>query len=193
MNTLYTSKQAKLESISSDLLTADYREYVHDISCQICLDIAFPTPISCGNCSRMFCRKCIGDWVKRSPKCPNDHTYKETQLNSLTKNLLHLIKLKCVNQCNKDIPYGEYISHIENDCDNIKFQCMGCSMVAQKSIILKHVKICESFNKKCFHCQQVFHIEVFENHSNNCSERKGMCTDCVESFKGSILDSHMET
>lgn len=189
---LFSMLKNSEQGINPDLLCQEFKHFVHDISCQICLDIAYPSPISCKHCCKIFCKKCIEDWTKRSTKCPFDHPYEEAALNQLSKNMLNLIKMKCCNaSCTKEIYYGDYLKHINCDCDFLQAKCDGCGLVGNKNIISMHVNLCEYFDKNCPHCNEKVKIKNMDLHLKSCEERMVQCELCQKTFKASLVSSHI--
>jgi hypothetical protein len=140
--------------IDPERLCGQFSEMVHDITCQICLNIIYPQPVCCAVCQKMFCKKCIDQWVRNSFRntCPNAHEYKEVQVNLLAKNLLENILLTCPNfkkGCKIQVKYGNYLRHLDSECEFIYYTCNGCNLVDKKKIILMHVNICDEINEKC--------------------------------------------
>jgi hypothetical protein len=179
--------------IDADRICGHFSDMVHDITCQICLNIVYPDPVCCGICSQMFCKKCINNWIRNKNRCPNAHDYKEAQVNRLAKNLLENILLTCPNSnsgCTNQIKYGNYLKHVDTDCDYIDYTCHGCKLVDKKKIVAMHINVCELVDEKCGFCSSMFKRKDLSNHVKNCDERTIECGYCDKVFKNIEYNNH---
>jgi hypothetical protein len=177
--------------IDSDLLNSNFKDMVHDITCQICLSIVYPDPVCCKVCEKMYCKKCIDNWIKNSNRCPNNHKYKESQVSRLAKNLLENILFKCRNfnlGCTNQIKYGNYLKHVETECDFIKCKCHGCNLQFTKRNILEHVNKCELFEDKCKYCYSMYKRKDLRSHMIICDMRE--CKFCKKIFRKDQIENH---
>jgi hypothetical protein len=192
MEKLYSIvNQSEKREIETDRLCSHFKEMVHDITCQICLNVVYPQPVCCGNCQKLFCKNCIDDWKKKRNRCPNDHDYLETQVNPLAKNLIDNFLLTCRNKgCTTQIKYGNYLKHIESECDFSNYMCHGCKLFEKKKIIMMHVNVCELMEEKCGFCSLKFMRKYLPSHIKDCNERIIECEDCDKIFKKNQFITH---
>ena len=58
------------------------------LKCAICTDLVM-TPVECETCSKLFCKYCIDEWLKKSNECPNKHQFvKKEELDKWVKDIL---------------------------------------------------------------------------------------------------------
>ena len=85
------------------------------IICQICQCIMLE-PVMCLNCQNYYCKKCIEDWKKKSPTCPNkceEPIFK----NVIEKNrLITKMKFKCIKGCGAEILFDDIKNHYNSNC-----------------------------------------------------------------------------
>ena len=85
------------------------------IICQICQCIMLE-PVMCLNCQNYYCKKCIEDWKKKSPTCPNkceEPIFK----NVIEKNrLITKMKFKCIKGCGAEILFDDIKNHYSSNC-----------------------------------------------------------------------------
>lgn len=84
------------------------------LQCSICLDLVM-TPIECKNCSKLFCKYCIDNWLKNNNECPNKHIFeKKEELDDWILKALGKIYLKCPYKgCNSDYAYKYWKNHVK--------------------------------------------------------------------------------
>ena len=81
--------------INRGKLVANMTAVSPTLQCSICLDLVM-TPVECGNCSKLFCKNCIENWLKTANECPNKHPFvKKEELDEWIKKALGKIFLKC--------------------------------------------------------------------------------------------------
>jgi hypothetical protein len=133
--------------IDTNSLANDCKGMVHDITCQICLNIVYPVPVSCSKCYKMFCKTCIDEWKVIKNRCPNGCEYEEAKVNQMILNLLNKILLSCsIKGCTKKIYYEDYLKHIDM-CESRNYQCKGCNLKGSKTIIASHVNLCDEIRR----------------------------------------------
>ena len=85
------------------------------IICQICQCIMLE-PVMCLKCQNYYCKKCIEDWKKKSPTCPNkceEPIFK----NVIEKNrLITKMKFKCIKGCGAEILFDDIKKHYSSNC-----------------------------------------------------------------------------
>jgi len=177
------------EYIDPKNLTNEFQSMVHDISCQICLSIVHPHPVSCGKCFKMFCRSCLEGWMKTGKKCPNNHDFTELK-NILAYNMLNNFILKCPNdECSKLITYESYLNHLEI-CDYSLYECLGCRLSENKLIISDHIKRCDQISENCKFCKKVFKRVELPAHLEICDESIILCVDCNANYVRKEKETH---
>jgi hypothetical protein len=190
MQSSYEEIQSEF-TISTDLLEDKTMEY--NISCPICLNVAFSS-VSCAGCHHLFCKKCIEDWRLRNPKCPNDHEFKEAQVDPLAKKFINSIKIKCINVdkgCTKVICFSDYLDHVRRECEFSLLKCLGCGMVANKNIMKMHVNICECIEEKCPFCSLCLARKNMSSHLTTCESRQIECEFCENKIFYNRKDQHL--
>lgn len=193
METFYkTLLDTKLE-INSDLIMEDFRDYLNDITCLICLKIVFE-PVICGNCSTIFCKTCIEGWLNKNQNCPMRCIYKESKLSNLSLNFLNKLKIYCTNKekgCLITTHYDELNKHLENNCEYTICECNGCQKKLSRIEMKSHLTKCEKLEIECPECSIKVTKPMFQDHCQNfCTGRDVICKDCNKSFSFSIIDSH---
>ena len=84
------------------------------LQCAICLDLVM-APVECKNCTKLFCKDCIDNWLKNESECPNKHKFeKKEELDDWIIKALSKIFLKCpYNGCKSDYAYKHWTSHVK--------------------------------------------------------------------------------
>jgi len=78
--------------------------------CPLCLNILIE-PIICMKCQKVFCKKCIENWKKKSEKCPNVNCNSPSYKECIgKKEILSILKFKC-SRCGALIEYFEAKDH----------------------------------------------------------------------------------
>ena len=82
------------------------------LQCPICLDLVME-PVECLNCTKLFCKECITNWLNHSRQCPNKHSFiKKAKLDDWVNDILKKIFIKCpYNGCNSSYAYTTWINH----------------------------------------------------------------------------------
>ena len=100
--------------ISRGKLVSNMTNISPTLQCEICLDLVM-TPVECGNCSKLFCKLCIDEWLKNETECPNKHIFvKKEELDEWIKKELGKIFLKCPYiGCGSDYAYKYWTVHVK--------------------------------------------------------------------------------
>ncbi|KAM3143309.1 E3 ubiquitin-protein ligase NRDP1 [Paramecium bursaria] len=133
----------------------------NDYKCGICFEL-LNKPKKCGQCQHYFCSDCLDRWLANFPKnkCP----------------------FRCDNNQNFiDAPkeYQQEIRKLRYNCPNIQ---IGCKMIAQYSIIMKHIDVCGNQQSLCLTCksnQDCISINLYDNHHVICLN----CINSISEFK----------
>ena len=113
------SEETKLilhnNQISRGNLVSNLTAISPTLQCAICLDLVM-TPVECKNCTKLFCKDCIDNWLKNESECPNKHKFeKKEELDDWIIKALSKIFLKCpYNGCKSDYAYKHWTSHVKN-------------------------------------------------------------------------------
>ena len=78
--------------------------------CGLCNGVIID-PIKCQGCDSCYCKDCIDDYSKTSSKCPAGCTGGALKESRMMKNILSVLKFKCKNGCEEEIPYLELRDH----------------------------------------------------------------------------------
>ena len=101
-------------SISRGKLIANLKTISPTLQCAICLDLVM-TPVECKNCSKLFCKYCIDQWLTNAQECPNKHPFeKKDELDDWIKKELGKVFLKCpFIGCTSDFNYKYWTNHVK--------------------------------------------------------------------------------
>ena len=184
--------------IHSELLATEFKDFVDDISCGICLNIVLD-PICCGLCSALFCKRCISQWININKEkfnnknsCPNGGEFQEQKLNIHTMKLLSKVKVRCSNVgCPVITNYENYFKHLDKECDFSMFSCNGCGIVNNKRVISMHVNVCDKMLELCNFCGFAFKRQDLSVHLKVCPEVKIKCDYCDKETKRDNLQQHL--
>ena len=165
-----------------------------NIDCEICLGILI-YPISCSQCNRNFCKKCIGDYQEKSNKCPNcREIFKGINCNNNTIDYLNNIQLKCYHfkeGCNEIILYKNYIDHIKN-CNFGEYKCPfnDCNSIVLKKDLDSHIQICGMIKIKCDLCMEPIPKIYLNEHINECGKSLVQCDLCFKNIESKEFRNH---
>ena len=100
--------------ISRGKLISNSQTVSPTLQCAICMDLAM-NPVECKNCSKLFCKYCIDNWLKNSKECPNKHDFvKKEELDEWIKTALSKIFIKCPYKgCGSDYAYKNWTAHVK--------------------------------------------------------------------------------
>ena len=169
----------------------------YNLECEICLCL-LNYPISCSQCNKNFCRKCIGESQEKSNKCPNcREIFQGININNESLNVLNNINLRCYHYnegCNEIIPYYNYINHITN-CNFGEYECPldDCKYIGLKKDIYIHIEKCALSLVKCAFCLNKFSKIDMNNHKIKCGENLIKCELCFQNVKMNNYLTHKQT
>ena len=87
-----------------------------NFDCLICCEIVVD-PLECEICGKLFCKICIGDWIRKNPavRCPNRCASQIMPIKSMAlKKLYNNLDIRCSNpKCNKVVKLFDLYSHEE--------------------------------------------------------------------------------
>ena len=103
-----------MDELTRTNLVANHNFLSPTLQCSICLDLVMD-PLECKNCSKLFCKDCINDWLKKSTTCPNKHPFiRKSQLDEWIITTLNKIYIKCpYKTCNSNYSHSNWSSHIK--------------------------------------------------------------------------------
>ena len=124
-----TKKLLNNNEISRGSLISNLASVSPTLQCPICLDLVM-IPVECKNCSKIFCKYCIDNWLKNSNECPNKHSFeKREELDEWIKIALGKIYLKCpFIGCGSDYAYKYWKDHVKKCI----FKYKGCIKINDK-------------------------------------------------------------
>ena len=166
----------------------------YNLECEICLCL-LNYPISCSQCNKNFCRKCIGESQEKSNKCPNcREIFQGININNETLNILNNINLKCYHYnegCNQIISYINYINHLKN-CDFGEYECPfeDCKYIGLKKDMNFHIEKCALMLIKCSFCLNKYPKINMNEHKVKCGENLIQCELCFQQVKMKNYISH---
>ena len=100
--------------ISRGKLISNSQTVSPTLQCAICMDLVM-NPVECKNCSKLFCKYCIDNWLKNSKECPNKHEFaKKEELDGWIIAALSKIFIKCpYKSCGYDYAYKCWTAHVK--------------------------------------------------------------------------------
>ena len=103
-----------MDELTRTNLVVDNNKLSPTLQCSICLDLVME-PIECNNCSKLFCKECINNWLKNSSECPNKHTFiRKSTLDDWIKPVLDRIFINCpYNGCNASYSHSVWSNHLK--------------------------------------------------------------------------------
>lgn len=166
-----------------------------NIECEICLGL-LNFPISCSQCGKNFCRKCIGDSQEKSNKCPNCRDiFQGINCDINTINFLNNIQLKCYHfkeGCNEIFNYGNLKNHILN-CPYGEYECPfdNCKYIGFKKDMNEHIRNCSLIEEKCNYCFCNIKRINMKEHMKKCGESLINCEFCFMKVKLNDYNKHI--
>ena len=89
--------------------------------CGLCNGVIID-PIQCQGCDSCYCKDCIDDYSKTSSKWPAGCTGGALKESRMMKNILSVLKFKCKNGCEEEIPYLELRDHYQEKCKKMNYR-----------------------------------------------------------------------
>ena len=144
-----------------------------NLHCVICTEV-LKDPVQCRRNEHHFCRKCIVEHLKHSPKCPTCQD--PLTVKTLAKpqrflaNTLACLKISCDNSsrgCRKVVELGSLATHVAS-CE---FGPMPCSndqceeIISQRDKEIHENKVCDFRQVKCDYCSQTMLYKNFMQHT----------------------------
>jgi len=176
------------ECIKADLILPQFASLTEDLICCVCKNIAW-NPTACAECSSVYGKKCLNNWLMMSEKCVKQCDFKPTDFPGLLNKLLGKILFYCINKsngCEETIKYYDFYTHV-NSCNYGLYACNNeiCGVKGLKDEMVKHSKICEAELNKCSKCGIQLNKEEMIVHSKDVNL-------CIEEFKKNVLKLNMD-
>ena len=145
------------------------------LKCIICNGI-IRNPISCKDCSQMYCKKCTEN-IKKCPNCNN--ILKRRSIDENIKKILDLVEFNCPNKCGESLNIHNFENHILN-CEKSLYICCieGCEFIDTKEKIEAHIKDCALKTLLCKYCKENIEKINFKLHQEKCKIEKIFCKYC---------------
>lgn len=147
-----------------------------ELKCPIDLAIS-KNMVMCSNCEKIFCKKCINDWMNKSKDCPickgifNGVDIK----NSILQQQIQMIKLFCPNKsngCNEEIPIDNYENHVKNLCNYRPVSCSSCNKMIPEEKSIEHlINQCEGTKILCEICNNKIPFNESKHHIASSCEK----------------------
>ena len=144
-----------------------------NLHCIICREV-LKDPVQCPRNEHHFCRNCITEHLKHSPKCPtcNDPLTIETLVRPqrFLANTLSCLKISCDNSergCRKVVELGSLATHVAScgfspkPCSND--QCE--EIISRRDKEIHENKVCDFRRVKCDYCGQMVLYKNFMQHT----------------------------
>ena len=157
-----------------------------NLHCVICTEV-LKDPVQCRRNEHHFCRNCIAEHLKHSPKCPTcqDPLTVETlaKPQRFLANTLAGLKISCDNSnrgCRKVVELGSLATHVAS-CE---FSAVPCSndqceeIISRRDKEIHENKVCDFRQVKCDYCGQMVLYKNFMQHiCKHTSEMKAEMTE----------------
>ena len=172
------------------------KEVDSDYECAICFNVA-DEPMNCGSqagCTGVFCTKCMSNALIRKMQCSVCRfTIKDKPIrNNILKGIINKQEVYCIytlNPHNKRTKRGRAIdkgcqwkgllrdmdSHINNDCQNHKTECIHCEEDVLACKMTEHLAECDEVIIECDDCQASFRRYDKAYHSGICPNKIVLC------------------
>ena len=140
----------------------DFKILGDNIICSICEELLYD-PIQCETCQNCFCKECINEWIKKSKTCPFKCQKLIFKPNRFVNNILSILKFKCDNKCDYEIPYLDIEKHYDVDCPKINFKEKYIELLNKYKKISNHQNLKFSINHN-----HVLNVMFYKANSFSC-------------------------
>ena len=144
-----------------------------NLHCVICTEV-LKDPVQCRRNEHHFCRNCIAEHLKHSPKCPTcqDPLTVETlaKPQRFLANTLAGLKISCDNSnrgCRKVVELGSLATHVAS-CEFSPIPCSNdqCEeIISRRDKEIHENKVCDFRQVKCDYCGQMVLYKNFMQHT----------------------------
>lgn len=162
--------------------------------CPICKNL-FWDPVQT-RCQHLFCKYCINEWIKRSPKCPTCRAFSPNVKHcEIISKVIKEIKIKCQNKGCKETPtYSNYITHLKK-CSYRQYECLseGCNYKGNLKEVKNHCLACKNRIIDCQYCHNPVKYCEFELHSKTVCTQEYECPNCHSKMqRGQYFSQHYD-
>ena len=187
-------------TISNIINKNEFKILGDNIICSICQELLYD-PVQCESCQNCFCKECITQWIKKSKSCPFKCEKIIFKGNRFVKNILSILKFKCDNNCDYEIPYLEIEKHYDEDCPKINFKQKYIELLKKYKTITKHQNLKFSinhnhilnvmfYNANTFSCD-LCRVNLKDKYGLGCRTCNfDVCQNCIEKVKEKSLHEH---
>ena len=174
------SKNTEILGIDTDLITSEDSRFSEQFNCKLCIANIPLIPFQCKICNNIFCKECCLNLKECPFRCGSSNFI---PLSNQLKNVLELIKFKCINiknGCNQILEYRNFINHVNNECKfNPFFQCLICKNFKGNFYeCKKHFDLCGNKEKKCKFCLMNVKNFLLNEHEEKCKIKEIFCEFC---------------
>lgn len=164
------------EGIDPERIVDDEHHIIKEFSCAICQGLLWK-PRSCASCQHLFCKKCIGIWLKINPNtCPfRCSPYEEKRAPPYIHSLLSRLTIRCRNSvlgCDEILSYDQLERHQTMDCQCPTRQCHVCGNFVSTGEFHQHQSTCIPTTIECFLCKCPIEPKSWQQHMTDCFKRK---------------------
>ena len=166
-----------------------------NLSCPICLSVVWK-PLTCGECDKPFCTKCIEDHLSHNIKCPYCMQAFKKRTNRMLNDLLEIMEIACPLKCTEKTSYNGLTKHLSICEKQIKkFKCGECKTIINAyglddSVIKEHRDACQNSFLNCIFCDIPTQRRYLANHMDNCSKRLLKCDSCNTTYPADFKQAH---
>lgn len=157
--------------LNEHLYNGPEKRVVKDFVCFICLNIV-SDPVSCGDCFKIVCTKCIENSLRNNLCCPHCRVFpfRKTKVNPMHMDLLNNSEFICPLECGKILKYHQMEAH-KNQCPKLKeiFMCTLCNKELKNKDEEEHKNTCENLKFSCLCCNKKINKLDFTKHLHECN------------------------
>lgn len=182
------------------MFTKESQEIVKDYICSLCQGI-LKDPVM-DQCSHVFCRKCIENYLEVKKTCPSNNNYilDKNKMNSI-KFVSQILERQTIHCLNKE-KGCDWVNKLENLDQHLQFVCkkqpvkclnIGCDGKILKENLENHLKNCDFRTIECPDCSINIPYILQSNHTNECTKYKINCPGgCGELIQRQNVDKHLK-
>ena len=177
---IYKNQTPEISGIDTDLITSEDSRFSEQFNCKLCIANIPLIPFQCKTCNNIFCKNCCLNLKECPLRCGSSIFI---PLSIQLKNVLELIKFKCINVkngCNQILEYRNFINHVNNECKFFpNFQCLICkNFKGNFNECKRHFEMCGNIEKKCNFCMMNIKNYLINEHEKKCKTKEIFCEFC---------------